>query len=172
MSRELIVVDIETTGLHANAHILEVGAINVNTGKELYFVPRVPDDAIKWAEPQALQINRYFERGVWKHTLDQENTLVQYRELEKMLSGNTFAGSNPTFDSQRLPIKPVWHHRLADLAAYAAGVFGLSPTELPGAHKVCELLGVTNESEHSALGDARAAAECFRRLQKMASDDS
>lgn len=167
MPRQIVVVDIETTGLHANAKILEVAAVNVGTGEELYFAPHVDGDAFKWAEGRAMQINRYFERGVWDHVLTQDATHDRYIKLAEMLVDNTFAGSNPTFDSSRLPIGNGWHHRLLDLSAYAAGVLGLHPGELPGAHTVCELLGVENEEEHSALGDARAAAECFRRLIQM-----
>ena len=167
MSRQLVVVDIETTGLQHNAAILEIAAVNVDTGEEFYFVPYVDGEKFKWAEAKALQINRYFERGVFKDMRSQEETRkYYYPRLRSMLEGNTFGGSNPTFDSARLTmIGNVWHHRLADLAAYAAGVLGIDPTESPGAAKVCEMLGVVNECEHSALEDARATAECFRRLR-------
>lgn len=167
MTRQIVVVDIETTGLHANAKILEVAAVNVVTGEELYFAPHVDGDAFKWAEPQALQINRYFERGVWDDMLTRDATKDHWNKLEDMLVDATFAGSNPTFDSSRIPIAEVWHHRLLDLSAYAAGTLGIHPGTLPGAHKVCELLGVVNEEEHSALGDARATAECIRKLMKL-----
>lgn len=165
MTRQLIVVDIETTGLADNAAILEVAAVNVDTGAELYFAPYVDKDRMKWAEPEALQINRYYERGVFNEMASEYDTRAYYAALRSMLAGNTFGGSNPTFDSRRLTmIDNVWHHRLADLAAYAAGVFNLPPTELPGQDKVCELLGVPQPDRHSALGDAQACAECFRKL--------
>jgi hypothetical protein len=93
-----------------------------------------------------------------------------YQDLSKMLEGNTFAGSNPTFDSQRLKwhTNVVWHHRLLDLAAYSAGVLRLPPNHLQGLEWVCKELGVENTEPHSALGDARATAECFRKLMEMA----
>lgn len=164
--RELIVVDIETTGLHKDSVILEVAAVSVRTKEELWFVPCIPEDALTRAEPEALQINRYYERGVFKHTLGSNGTDIQYNRLAFLLRDNTFGGSNPTFDSQRLTWKigTVWHHRLADLSAFAAGKLGISPTELPGLEAVCKLLGVLNEEPHGALGDARATAECFRKL--------
>lgn len=167
MPRQIVVVDTETTGLHEDAVILEVAAVNVETGEELYFAPHVDCQAFAEASGHAMQINRYFERGVFEDELTLWATQDHYSKLEDMLEGNTFAGSNPTFDSTRLPIGNVWHHRLLDLSAFAAGVLGVHPGELPGAHAVCELLGVVNEEEHSALGDARAAAECFRRLMAM-----
>jgi len=167
-SRDIIVVDIETSSLEPNAVVLEVAAINLETGEWLYFAPHVDQAWVSWADPAALQVNRYFERGVWRNKLSPRETMVAYRDLENLLRGNTLAGSNPAFDAQRLPIKSVWHHRLLDLSAYAAGVLGLPLNELPGLHKVCELLDIENEEEHSALSDARATAKCFKKLMERA----
>lgn len=188
MPRQIIVVDVESTGLGKGAVILEVAALNLDTGEEIYFVPYVTQDQLGTAEPDAMRINRYYERGVYTKMLYPEVTLKRYEQLRKMLDGNTFAASNPTFDTRLIsatrwvdageyvsfgsrayekPFGQPWHYRLLDLSAYAAGVLALHPGELPGAHKVCELLGVENEEEHSALGDARATAECFRRLMAM-----
>lgn len=167
MTRQTVVVDIETSGLAANATILEVAAVNLDTGAELHFVPFTPMSVLAGAEPEALAINRYFERRLFSEQLDAEATKNAYQWLKEMLDGNVFAGSNPTFDAGHLA-KPLgatpWNHRMLDLSAYAAGVLGLS-FELPGLNKVCELLGVVNEDPHSALGDARATAECFRKLR-------
>lgn len=180
LARDLWVVDLETTSLDTEkAYILEVAAVNVETGQEIYFVPFVRRSVYGAAEPEALTVNRYFERRLYKQMLNEHYTAQAYKDLAYALGGNTLAGSNPTYDaavlsrafidvtagSDRVTIDPKpWHYRLADLAAYAAGALGLPPTETPGLAKVCELLDVTNEDPHSAMGDARATAECFRRL--------
>lgn len=169
--RQLIVVDVETTGLSATAWPLEVAAINVTTGEVFEFVPFVTDSALGTADRKALQINRYYERGVWEHMLpDSDANTEKFGFLRSMLQGNTFAGSNPTFDARIIArfTGEVWHHRLADLSAYAAGVLGIDPTELPGLAAVCERLDITNDEEHSAYYDAQATAECFKALGKMA----
>ncbi|QGJ93793.1 DnaQ-like DNA polymerase III subunit [Mycobacterium phage Hannaconda] len=189
MSREIIVVDVESTGLGDGAAILEVAAVNLATGEEFSFAPYVMSDDLANADPKALQVNRYYERGVWARALDNERAALRYHELRQWLDGNVLAGSNPAFDARLLSraqyitpseyipfgMKPIarsfgqpWHHRLLDLSAYAAGVLGIPFEELPGLHKVCELLGVVNEEAHSALGDARATAECFRILRVLA----
>lgn len=168
--RQLIVVDVETTALRRDAAILEIAAINTATGEEFYLVPYVEPAYLAEADREALAINRYYERRLWEHaTSSEEENISVYSKLKAVLSGNTLGGCNPAFDADFLKKKTgrVWHHRLADLSAYTAGALGLSLTELPGLHKVCELLGVTNEEEHSAMGDARATAECFRLLQSM-----
>ena len=61
----------------------------------------------------------------------------------------------------------LWHHRLADLAAYAAGALGIPPNELVGLGDICTRLDVDPGVAHSALDDAKATAECFRRLTAM-----
>lgn len=168
MSRNLIIVDIETSGLDLDLDIpLEVAAVNVSTGEEFHLVPFVTMTEISRADPKALQINRYFERGIRDEMLTAGETVNAYDALRDFLRGNTFGGSNPRFDSAMLSrrgVSEVWHHRLADLAAYAAPEMARGPEDLPGLADVCKYLHVENTEAHSALGDARATAECFRRL--------
>ncbi|AFN37750.1 DNA polymerase exonuclease subunit [Mycobacterium phage MacnCheese] len=178
MARQLIVVDVETTGLHDKAAILEVGAINLDTGESMRFVPFVDCKQLGDAQPEAMEINRYYERGLWREQIDVRETARAYRELQEWLRGNTFAGSNPTFDSELIArqvtdwgaiftsyVGKVWHHRLADLAAYAAGKLDVDPTELQGLDGVAERLGVPSVDRHTALADAYATAICFDTLR-------
>lgn len=170
--RRLWVVDLETSGLTAGHIPLEVAAVPISGGLGLYFVPHCHGGIISSADPDALRINRYFERGVYEHECDPQETRERYVELHRLLAGNTLGGSNPRFDAGMLSRRfanydldpEPWHHRLADLSPYAAGVLSIPPTELPGLDKVCELLGVVNREPHSAMGDAQATAECFRTL--------
>jgi DNA polymerase-3 subunit epsilon len=179
--RSLIVVDVETTGLDVDAHhVLEVAAVNVDTGDELYFVPALPVGALDNADGKALKLNGYFTRDVYAHRLSTAQSEKYWDQLWDWLDGNTLGGSNPTFDGAMInraqqwnASKPggrepsPWHHRLADLAAYAGSALHLGPHELVGLDKVCAALKVDNGSPHSALGDARATAECFRRLTEQ-----
>lgn len=168
MTRQLIVVDIETTGLGRGCVPLEVAAINVDTGETLEFVPHV-DLAKVEIEPQALAINRYFERSAFRKMLSPAGTADMWFALSKMLEGNTFAGSNPTFDASLVAtqVGTNWHHRLADLAAYAAPALERDPANLPGLGDVLAALKIENRCPHSALGDAEATAEAFRSLREF-----
>jgi DNA polymerase III epsilon subunit-like protein len=176
--RDLIVVDVETTGLDTERHwVIEVAAINADTGEELYFVPALPLGALDEADGKALKLNGYFSRDVYAHRLDTATTERHWDQLWDWLDSNTLAGSNPSFDAAMLNraqhwnaggrtqrrFSP-WHHRLADLSAYAAGALGISPTAMPGLEVVCRSLHVENLTPHSAMGDARATVECFRKL--------
>ncbi|ASR85658.1 DNA polymerase II exonuclease [Mycobacterium phage Amgine] len=177
MARQLIVVDIETTSLdHNTAAPLEVALLNVDTGESLMFVPHVTCEQLAAAEPKAMEVNGYYERGIWRDALSADQTAVAWSEVQEWLRGNTFAGSNPAFDSAivarqlaggvfPLPVGRVWHHRLADLAAYAGGKLDVDPTELQGLDDVSERLGVAAVMRHTAMGDAAATALCFDLLR-------
>jgi DNA polymerase III subunit epsilon len=180
MTRKLIVVDVETTGLQDYHVPLEIAAVPID-GTPFYMAPYV-DSVLRGAvDPDALSINRYFERRVYKHELSALDTTKKYLELHKLLLGNTFGGSNPRFDAAKISAAftktpdigaknaEPWHHRLADLATYAAGVLRIPPTELPRLEDVCTALGVKNKEPHSAMGDAVATAECFRLLMSKES---
>ncbi len=96
MSRQLIVVDTETTGLNPNtAAIIEIAAVNVATGEEVRFVPYVSPDQLAEASPEALHINRYYERALFREMLFSEHTTRAFTDLAVMLEGNTFGGSGP-----------------------------------------------------------------------------
>jgi DNA polymerase III epsilon subunit-like protein len=184
VTRQLIVVDVETTGLDVETHhVLEVAAVNVETGEELYFVPALPEGALDNADGKALKINGYFQRDVYAHRLDVDASEKYWTQLWDWLDGNTLAGSNPSFDAAMLNRAQAWnggprsarrpspwHHRLADLSAYAAGALNIDPTAMPGLEVVCRSLHVENSAPHSALGDARATAECFKKLAAKAAD--
>jgi DNA polymerase-3 subunit epsilon len=150
---------------------LEIAALNLTTGEEFYVAPYLRPGELAGADPEAMAINRYYERRVFKDALENgEANANAFKWLKEMLTDKTFAGSNPSFDAPKIAKligSEPWHHRMLDLAPYAAGVLGLPLGELPGLHKVCELLGVRHIGEHTALGDVRATAECFRALAAL-----
>lgn len=175
---ELWVVDVETTGLDRNRHLpVEVAAINLKTGREIHFVPSISAEALGNADPEAMRINRYYERALYRDRLGKTSTLNCYQDLFDLLNRQTLGGANPRFDADMLmagyqavrgtefgvDAEEPWRYRLSDLSAYTAGLFQLDPADPPGLARCCELLGVTNTAEHTALGDTRATRDCFRR---------
>lgn len=171
----LIVVDVETSGLDPTRHdVLEVAAIDLVTGEDLTFVPTpVSGSWLEEADPDALRINRYFERAVYRDRVDVDTTRDRWRLLAKMLDGNIIAGANPQFDAsfvdaamQHWEIKCRRRHQLRDLATYAAGVLGTDPAEPLSSASILESLGVVNNSPHSAWGDTAATADAFRTLRE------
>lgn len=178
MDRDIIVVDVETTGLDPERHtVVEVAWYNLTTWEHGCFVPpHNPNKVLADAEIRALQVNRYLDRLA---DAEQDDGTAA-RILANHLHGNILAGSNPAFDAvflrdlfdyyYRDMVVPRWHHRLLDLSAYAAGVLGIPPAELPGLSTVCDLLEADNVAPHTAAGDCAATAACFRTLIAMAQD--
>lgn len=174
INRHIVVVDCESLGLEAHQPAIEVAFWDLTTGEHGCFLPvRLPED-LPGAEPEALRVNSFFERGLDRLLMDESGEELAH--LHALLTENVLAGSNPGFDAQKLnlmfhrdgrfPSSP-WHHRMLDLAPYAAGVLGLYPTVLPGLGRVCKLLGI-EPGMHSAMSDVRAAGECFMELQRRA----
>jgi DNA polymerase-3 subunit epsilon len=169
MPRQLIVVDTETTGLSEYATIVEVAAINLDTGQEFYFVPNIEDVKLSVKDLFALKLNGYVERELWKQQLTPNQTLEHYAMLGAMLEGNTFGGSNPAFDQRVLSkkVNTTWHHRLGDLATYAAKPMGRDITDLPGLSDVAEFFELPIPGRHGALEDARATAALFQKIRAL-----
>lgn len=188
---DLWVVDLETTGLDETIHVpLEVAAVNLRTGELIEFVPFLHPTDLAAADPVALGINRYFERGVYKRALDAPATQTHYAQLFDALRGHRFGGANPRFDAAMLrhalgrmqsghvpgsavPYRPAdetWHYRLADVCSYVAGALGMEPDDIPGMNVACELLDVINAESHSAISDAHAAVECFERARRISTE--
>lgn len=178
MTRELLVVDLETNGLDPERHVaVEVGWWNLTTGKRGDFIPvHHVKDVLVNADLRALQINRYIDRIAMAQ---QDTDGVYAQGLLDQLAGNTLVAVNPSFDERFLrnmfreyesrgvlEVCDWWHYRLWDVNSYAAGVLGLE--ELPGLEKLCGLLDTTFGPDHTAHGDVTAAGHCFIELQKRA----
>jgi hypothetical protein len=163
----VIVVDTETSGLDPNLHItLEVAWWDLNTGKRGCFIP--PHD-VEWVlqhgDPHALAINGYRERLA---TAAQDTDGLSAAALAAVLADNTMAGANPRFDVSFLVprvMPELWHFRLWDVEAYAAGKLDLS--YIPGLSDICRRLGVPC-GDHTAEGDVTATGECLLALRTMA----
>ena len=170
--RALVVVDTETTGLDPTVHVpVEVGWWNLHTGERGLFIPVHTQADLRRADPKALEINRYWERGL---DLEAQWDEAQWclERLHKALVGNSLVGSNPVFDAsmlnplfQRHGLAPgPWHYALLDVGTYAAGVLGLSIGERLTLSELCQLFGMPQT--HDAEGDVTVTGRCLLELQR------
>lgn len=165
-----VAIDIETTGLGSSAVPLEIALVDIDTELAQLAVPYVSPAAMASADPEALAVNRYYERRLFRDALDEHDTYERANELAEWLTGATLVGANVAFDAsvmarwlEHYDAGPTWHFRLYDVEVATMTAYGLS--SIPSMRRCAELLDINNTDPHTAYGDACAAAEAFRRLR-------
>lgn len=172
-------VDVETTGLVAGIHQIWEVAIVLDDGTE--WATMIEDVRLSNADPQALQIGRFWQRWDVVDPDPAKRTAVSAaKTVAQTLAGRVLVGSNPAFDARFLEQllrganrAPSWHYSVVDIKAMAAGwLHGrddeLQPTILPwSSYALSEACGISppsHEERHTALGDSRWAARLYRHL--------
>lgn len=165
--RDHVFVDTEYSCLDtAKADLLEV-AFAV---EDHPVVAGVPPHTLDNAEPQALAVNRYYERDLGdKSRWDRDIIDI----VAKMTAGQTVVGANPRVDahilSRVIGYEP-WHYRLCDVesVAYLLLDFGQMPGLREIKVKLTELGYELPDPDHSAGGDVETLRAVFRILQRIA----
>lgn len=161
---QLVFVDIETTGLDPTVH--QVVEIAYAVGDSDIVTLRIPH-TLKRHSAGALEVSRYFERELgdplsWTRSAETQLFLGS-------LVGATLVGANPAFDARFLGDKygVVWHHRLLDIEAYAAGHL-LEPAPLGLAALVERFqedgYPITTP-DHTAANDVAAVRDIYRAIR-------
>lgn len=171
--RDLVFLDVETTGLDPAQHeILEVAAIRVTHDLQHIrtFAAKVAPTRLHTASPEALAINGY-DPAAWTHALTLADALDA---LWPLLDGAIPAGHNIGFDlgfleaaaasTGRSPL-PTDYHRL-DTASLGWLCVTSGESTSWSLSPVCEALGVRRTEEHRALADAQASLEVARRVRE------
>jgi len=179
---DLVFVDIETTGADPYQHeILEIAVVRVRqvwhedgkvelTAVDEWSVKTLPEN-IASADPAALRINGYTVMR-WNGAVRIKDAL---EEFARRTEGAIMVAHNVAFDSGFLekymsdyciPIS-MHYHRL-DTVSMAVARLHSDPTVMR--YSLAELskhFGIPHHDLHSALPDARACFELFKRLVEM-----
>lgn len=175
--RDLVFVDVETTGLDPDRHeLLEVAAIRVD-GVHLepvtrFFTARIRPSApgIAGADLRALEVNGYTAE-LWADAISLEEAMQQ---LAPVLEGAMVAGHNVRFDwaflsralaQCRLPV-PETYHLLLDTASLAWLLVTTGRTQSLSLDAACTALGISRPSPHRALDDAAASLRVAREIRR------
>lgn len=164
--RDLVFLDIETTGLDPDKHEAWEVALAVNDGP---VTTHILVHSLKTADPKALELNGYFRRHP---TGARSEGPALDLALREKLKGVTIVAANPSFDVdflyRRWGVAP-WHHRKIDVETMAYTV--LHYDEMKGMQHISEdlrALGYTvDQPDHSAYGDVVALRQCYNWLRDI-----
>jgi hypothetical protein len=168
---DLCFIDTETTGLDARIH---------QPYEVSWWLEDEPEPSTEWllhdlthADPRALDIGRYWERGAHRARPTSYLRTIDPQALGGCLVDVTLVGSNPAFDAAMLTRyigAPVWHHRLINVAEGAMWLFGWDrPKGL--ASVTTELRKRRHdipEPDHTAEGDVRTTRAVYYALRQEA----
>lgn len=172
-----VALDLETTGLDVHqAHPLEIAAVEALPddpgvyGLMTAFVPHTDRSVINDADPDALAVNRWYERRLYQHMASPAATLEAIDHLVTMLDGAVLVGANPAYDAAILwrwlrprtaLLTPPWRFRLYDVEVATAAALGLE--HVPSLAECVDLWAIDaiTATAHTAAGDAFAAADVF-----------
>lgn len=164
----LCYLDIETTGLSELAQPFEIG-----------WCPDRPDattrtmllpHTLAHAEPAALEVNRYWQRGI--DTLAPRE-MPSLSQLQQELTGVCVVAANPRFDARFLTkilgYEP-YHYRWFDIETQAATVFGEPfPIGMRGIRERLVAAGYhIPENDHTAKGDIICLRASHKALCEIA----
>ena len=167
-------IDIETTGLNLLTHeIIEIGCVITSPELEIIeeFEIKIKPQNIENADQVALKINQYNEKD-WEHA-------VSLEEATKLLSEKTkeciMVGHNVAFDSvfleyafNKTGISNSMHYHKLDTVSIAWAKLHREPNlEHFSLRELCLRFGIKNERAHTALSDARATFELYKKLMEL-----
>ena len=167
-------VDIELTGLLVGKHeIIEIGC--VLTTPELGVIEelelKVKPEHLENADPISLKISPYNE-SEWKHAYSLEEAI---KILAKKVEGFIMVGHNVAFDSgfleyafNKTGIPNSMHYHKLDTVSIAWAKLHREPDlEHFSLRELCLRFGIVNEKAHTALSDARATYELYKKLMEL-----
>jgi DNA polymerase III epsilon subunit-like protein len=167
-------IDIETTGLDVAKHeIIEIGCVLTTPSLQLLeeLELKIKPESIENADQVALKINHYDSEN-WKQAL----TL---REAMEILAEKTkdaiMVGQNVSFDFNflehafsKLGVKNNMHyHKLDTISIAWAKLHNDVDFEHFSLHEMCLRFSIVNKNPHTALSDARATFELYKKLMSL-----
>jgi len=170
----LAFVDIETTGLNLiENEIIEIGCVLTTPKLKIIeeFELKIKPERIENADPIALKINHYKEKD-WKSAYGLEEAMKIFSEKVKDC---IMVGQNVAFDFsflesnlEKLKLPSTMHYHKLDTISIAWAKFN---KEKDFTHfslrEMCARFDIKNKNPHSALSDARATYELYKKLMEL-----
>lgn len=170
----LAFIDIETTGLNVMEHeVIEIGCVITTPKLKVIekFELKIKPENIENADPIALKIVHY-DSANWKsgHTL--QNAM---KFFSKKVKDCIMIGQNVSFDSGFLEyaflktkLKNNMHYHKLDTISIAWAKLHKKPNITHfSLRELCQHFDIENKHPHSALSDAYATYELYKKLMKL-----
>lgn len=170
----LAFIDIETSGLNILQHeILEIGCIVTDSQlKIIYeFEIKIKPERIEEADKTSLRINHYSEES-WKDAIPVKKAL---RIFLQKVKDCIMIGQNVAFDLEFLDYNltkfgfqnTMHYHRLDTISIAWAKFHHDANFKHFSLREMCKYFDIKNENPHSALSDARATFELYKKLMNL-----
>ena len=170
----LAFIDIETTGLNVIKHeIIEIGCVITTPQFEVVeeFELKIKPERIDEADPVALKISHY-NQTEWKKasTLNKAMKILSMKTKDCIMVGH-----NVSFDASFLEyafaetgVKNSMHYHRLDTVSIAWAKLHREPDlEHFSLRELGVRFGIVNEKAHTALSDARATFELYKKLMSL-----
>jgi len=171
---DLAFIDIETTGLNVIEHeIIEVGCVvtdfKLKIKEEFEF--KIKPTNIGNANKTALKINHYNDID-WENAYEIKEAL---KILSKKVKDCIMVGQNVAFDSgfleynfekNELP-NTLHYHKLDTISIAWAKLHKEKDVLHFSLREMCKRFDIENKNPHSALSDARATYELYKKLMSL-----
>ena len=170
----LAFVDIEATGLNVLRHeIIEIGCVlaTPELGVIEEFEIKIKPERLEDADPVALKISQY-DAKKWKKSVSLEEAMKLFSDKTK---DTIMVGQNIAFDSGFLEyafaktgLQNKMHYHKLDTISIAWAKLHRSPDLIHfSLREMCERFGIKNKNAHTALSDARATYELYKKLMSL-----
>jgi len=167
-------IDIETTGLNLEKNeIIEIGCVITTSELEIIeeFELKIKPEYIENADPVALKVNHYNKKD-WESSFSLKDAMKIFSEKVKNC---IMVGHNVAFDAGFLEysfnkteiINTMHYHKLDTISIAWAKLHREPDLEHFSLRELCERFDIKNERAHSALPDARATYELYKKLMTL-----
>ena len=167
-------IDIETTGLNLLKHeIVEIGCVLTTPELEIIeeFEIKIKPERIEDADPVSLKTSHYNPEK-WAKALGLAEAVKIFAEKVK---GAIMVGHNVAFDAGFLEcafynagMKNTLHYHRLDTVSVAWAKLHREPDlEHFSLRELCLRFGIENARAHTALSDAHAAYELYKKLMEL-----
>jgi DNA polymerase III epsilon subunit family exonuclease len=167
-------IDIETTGSNVLEHeLIEIGCVLTTDELEVIeeFEFKIKPEHIGSADTVALKVNHYNEKD-WEtgYVLSDAMDI-----LSKKVKGCIMVGHNVAFDAgfleytfAKLKLQNSMHYHKLDTVSMTWAKLHKNPDiDHFSLREMCKHFGIENKNPHSALSDARATYELYKKLMSI-----